>query len=82
MKKNIGTTDRLVRLVLAAILILLTVLKVLTGTWAIIALIVSAVLILTSVIKFCPLYCPLHINTSKSDDKGYGCCGGDSCSTK
>lgn len=56
MKKNIGTTDRIIRLVLAGVLALLWFQHIVTGTWGIIAVVLAAVLVLTSFISFCPLY--------------------------
>ncbi len=63
MKINMGTTDRIIRLVAAAIILGLYFMEVLTGTLAIIALIVAVIFALTSVVKFCPLYTLLGMNT-------------------
>jgi len=68
MKKNIGSVDKVVRLVLALVGILLAFTKVVTGTWAIIVLIIAAVLIVTSLIGYCPLYVLLGINTLKKKE--------------
>ena len=63
MKINMGTTDRIIRLVAAAIILGLYFMEVLTGTLAIIALIVAVIFALTSVVKFCPLYTLFGMNT-------------------
>jgi hypothetical protein len=67
MKKNMGNLDRLLRLIGAALLIVLYFLNVVTGTLGIISLIIAAILILTSFISFCPLYMPFKINTRKKE---------------
>lgn len=64
MKANIGSTDKLVRLGLAIVLIALFYLEILTDTLGIIALLVALLLTITSLINFCPLYPILKINTS------------------
>lgn len=63
MTKNMGTWDRLVRLVPAAALIALILGGRLVGTWAVIAGIVAAVLVLTATVAFCPLYRLLGLST-------------------
>lgn len=72
MKANMGSGDKLVRLLLAIVLILLFYFEVLTGTAGIVALIVALVLTVTSLINFCPLYSAFKINTylkrSKKED--------------
>lgn len=65
MEKNMGTIDRLIRLTIAAALVLLIVLKVLTGIWMIVAALVAIVFIVTSMLGFCPLYKLIGISTSK-----------------
>jgi membrane-bound ClpP family serine protease len=65
MKANMGSGDKLLRLLLAIVLILLFYFEVLTGTAGIIALIVALVLTVTSLINFCPLYPVFKINTCK-----------------
>lgn len=63
MKKNMGTIDRLIRIVAALVVLGLYFTKVIDGTLAIVLLIFSAVFILTSLVGYCPLYTPLKINT-------------------
>jgi membrane-bound ClpP family serine protease len=69
MKANIGSTDKLIRLLLAIVLILLFYFEILTDTFGIIALISALVLTVTSLINFCPLYTFLKINTTKTKEK-------------
>lgn len=63
MKKNMGSTDKLVRLALAGLIIILYFTNVLSGTLAIILLILAAVFIITAFVKFCPLYYLLGFST-------------------
>ncbi len=63
MKKNVGSTDKAVRIILAIILAILYFTNVVTGTLGIIFLVLAAVLLLTSFIGFCGLYAPFGINT-------------------
>jgi len=68
MKKNIGGTDKVIRLLVAALILILAFAKVLTGTLAIILSILAVVFVLTSLINFCPLYTVLGINTNKKKE--------------
>ena len=65
MKKNMGTIDRVIRLVLAIIVVILYMSGSITGAVAIILGILAVVFIITSLIGFCPLYVPLKISTIK-----------------
>lgn len=69
MKKNMGTADKIVRILLAIVISILYFTNVISGTMAIVGLILSAVFILTSFISFCPLYLPFGISTRKKEDK-------------
>jgi len=65
MKKNMGSTDRLLRVVIALGIIGLSLAGILSGTLAIVLLVLSAVFLVTAIIGFCPLYAPLGINTCR-----------------
>lgn len=67
MKKNMGTTDKLIRFILAAIVGVLYYFEVIEGTLAIVLLALAGVFILTSFISFCPLYKPFGISTASTD---------------
>ena len=58
-----GGTDRIIRLVVAAIIAVLYFTGTLTGTIGIVALVVAAVFVLTSLVSFCPLYTLIGLNT-------------------
>ncbi len=63
MKKNMGSADRIIRLVIAAVLGFLFYNGTISGTLGIVAVVVAGVFALTSLVSFCPLYTALGINT-------------------
>lgn len=67
MKKNMGTTDKIIRILVAVAIIVLYVTHQINGTLAIIGLILSGIFIVTSFISFCPLYLPFSISTRKKE---------------
>lgn len=69
MKKNMGKTDKIIRLLLAAIFIGLFMGKMVTGTVGIILLVLAAVFIATSWISFCPLYVLFGANTCSKNER-------------
>jgi predicted PurR-regulated permease PerM len=69
MKKNMGTVDKAVRILVAAVIIVLYALGILSGTIGLILGIIALVFIFTSFIGFCPLYTLLGLNTCKTDNK-------------
>lgn len=69
MKKNMGTADRIIRLLIAALVTLLYFNDVISGTLGILLMVLSAVFILTSLISFCPLYTLIGISTCKVPKK-------------
>ena len=65
MKANMGTTDKIIRIALAALVAILYFTNVISGTIGIVLLVLAAVFVLTSLISFCPLYPILGMNTTK-----------------
>lgn len=63
MKPNMGTADRIIRVLLAAVFAYLYFSGTITGTWGLVLVILGAVFVLTSVISFCPLYPLVGVNT-------------------
>lgn len=61
-----GMADRLLRIILAIAVAVLIYLGEISGTAAIILGIIAGVFLLTSIIKFCPLYTVVGINTCKA----------------
>ena len=68
MKKNMGSTDRIVRIIAAVIMAILYFSGTVTGTLGIVLLVVAGVFLLTSFVSFCPLYAPFGISTCKVKD--------------
>jgi uncharacterized membrane protein len=64
MKKNIGSIDKILRLLIAAIFIILFILNVISGVFGYILLALAAVFILTSLLNFCPLYAIFGMKTN------------------
>jgi len=65
MTKNVGSVDKIIRLVIALVLAYLYYSGVLSGTLGIVAVVVGAIALLTSLINFCPLYAVIGVNTTK-----------------
>lgn len=65
MKSNMGPVDRVIRLILAALVAILYFANIISGTVALILSAFSAIFVLTSLISFCPLYLPFGISTLK-----------------
>ncbi|RDY62003.1 YgaP family membrane protein [Flagellimonas nanhaiensis] len=63
MKKNMGSADRIIRVLIAAVVAVLYFTNVITGTLGIVLLALAAVFLLTSLVSFCPLYAPFGIKT-------------------
>jgi len=63
---NVGSFDQILRLIIGAVLIALAYFGILTATAAIIAYVVAAIAIITGLVKFCPLYAILGINSNKT----------------
>jgi hypothetical protein len=65
MKQNMGLTDKVIRIVVAILFIVLYMTNVIAGIPGIVLLALAGIFILTSLLGFCPLYLPLRINTGK-----------------
>jgi len=63
MKKNMGSTDRVIRLIIAAIVGVLFYTGTISGTLGIVLLVLAGVFVLTSFVGFCPLYAPFGLKT-------------------
>lgn len=64
-----GTADKIIRLVIAAIIATLYFTNVVTGTLGIVLLVVAGVFVLTSFVSFCPLYAPFGLSTCAMKEK-------------
>ena len=65
MKKNMGSMDRLIRVIIAILLGSLYFTNVITGALGIVLISLSIIFVLTSLIGFCPLYTLFGIKTCK-----------------
>ncbi|WP_396168585.1 DUF2892 domain-containing protein [Flavobacterium sp.] len=63
MKKNMGSADKIIRLIIAAVIVFLYYNQTISGTLGLVLLIFAGVFVLTSFISFCPLYAPFGITT-------------------
>lgn len=67
MKTNMGTIDKVLRVLVAIVILSLYLGNQISGMAAIILLILAGVFILTSVVGVCPLYLPFNLSTKKKD---------------
>ena len=70
MKKNMGTFDRTMRILLAIIMGVLFFTHTVTGTLGIVLLVLSIIFLLTSLVSFCPLYTFFGFTTGKTKQQG------------
>ncbi|HEX3079254.1 MAG TPA: DUF2892 domain-containing protein [Puia sp.] len=66
MKKNMGSTDRGIRILLAIIMGGLYFTNIVTGVLGVVLLVLAVVFLLTSFVSFCPLYTLFGFNTNKT----------------
>ena len=58
-----GIADRIIRIIIAAVIAVLYFTNVVSGTFGIVLLVLAAVFVLTSLVRFCPLYLPFGFST-------------------
>jgi hypothetical protein len=68
MKKNMGTLDRGIRVIVALVIVALIAMKTVTGTLSIVLGVFAVVFLITAAIGFCPLYVVLGISTCKKKE--------------
>jgi hypothetical protein len=69
MKKNVGTIDKVIRILIAVVVVTLYFTNVISGTLGIILLAVAAILVVTSLVSICPIYLALGLNSGKKEQK-------------
>jgi hypothetical protein len=69
MQTNVGTTDKVIRIIIAAAAAALIVTNTLTGTWAIVVGIVGAIMLITGLTGFCGLYKVFGMSTCPIEKK-------------
>ena len=67
MKINMGSTDRIIRMLAAVIIVILYLTDVISGVGGIVLLALAAILAITSLVRFCPLYLPFGFNTNREN---------------
>lgn len=63
MKKNVGNSDRIIRVLFAIAVSILYFTNVIGGIAATISLVLAGVFVLTGLVGFCPIYALVGINT-------------------
>jgi len=66
MKKNMGSADRIIRILVAVVIAILYFTHQIGGTTAIILGVLAVIFVATSFMSFCPLYYPFGISTRKN----------------
>lgn len=69
MKRNVGNIDRIVRILLAAVIAVLYFTNVISGTVAIVAGILAVIFAATSLVSFCPIYALFGMSTCPVEEK-------------
>ena len=67
MKKNMGTIDKTIRILVAVVVVILYFTNVISGTLGIILLALAAVFVVTSIVSICPLYILLGLSSRKKE---------------
>lgn len=67
MKKNVGTADRVIRILLAVVVAALYFTNQISGALAIILGLLAIILLVTGLVSFCPIYYPFKLSTKKAE---------------
>lgn len=67
MKKNMGSTDKIIRFVIALVVGVLYYTETISGTTALVLGAFAIIMLITSFINFCPLYLPFGLSTRKKE---------------
>lgn len=65
LEKNMGTTDRIIRFILAAVFAILYFTGTVSGVFGVVLLVLAVVFALTAALQFCPLYLPFKLSTAR-----------------
>lgn len=69
MNINMGTADRILRIMISSVLAALFFWNVTTGNFGILLITIASIFTLTSVIGICPMYSAIGANTCTAEDK-------------
>ncbi len=72
MKKNMGTVDRVIRVLITVVIAVLYFSEIVTGTLGIVLLVISGIFLVTSLMGFCPLYYLVGLRSNKNELKNAG----------
>ena len=67
MKRNLGSTDKVIRYILAIVAILIALLSNVSGLTQAILIAFAVIFIGTSLVSFCPLYAIVGLKTCKNE---------------
>ena len=67
MKCNVGSADRIVRVILGLVLLALGLFVIPGGAWKWVLIVIGAISFVTGLTGRCGLYVPFKINTCKTD---------------
>ncbi len=67
MKKNIGSIDKVIRYIVAAVAIWAAYTEQVSSPWNYVLYAVAGIMIVTALANFCPLWTVCKINTSKKE---------------
>lgn len=67
MRPNMGNADRVIRVLIAAVIAVLYFTGSITGVWAYVLLAVAIIFLLTSLAGSCPLYSMMGIKTCRNN---------------
>jgi len=70
MKKNMGSVDKIVRIIAALAIAALYFTGTVGGTLGIVLLVLAGVFVATSFVSFCPLYAIVGLNTCPVEERG------------
>ena len=65
MTRNMSGLDRIIRLLIVAVVAVLFYMNLIEGAWGFVLLTLASVFLLTGFINFCPLYTLLGLHTNK-----------------
>lgn len=68
MKSNMGTADRVIRMLIVIVIAILYVTGQISGIAAIILGIIAVAFLITSLVGWCPSYLPFGLSTKKKTD--------------
>ena len=67
MKKNVGTIDRVIRILVAVVVVALYFTHVISGVLGIVLLALAVVFVITSLFSFCPIWLALGLSTREKE---------------